>query len=276
MTLATFDTLLLTGAAGTLGKSLAPALRPLARELVLSDLAEPLATLTPGEGMRAQACDLADRSAVRDLLQGVQAVVHLGGVSYEKPFEVVLGPNIIGLFHLYEAARLAGTKRIVFASSNHVTGCYEVTTRNSPTDPPRPDGYYGLSKLYGEGMASLYHDRYGIETVCLRIGTATPEPIDRRSLASWLSLPDLAGLVRCGLTAPGVGFLIAYGMSGNSRGWWDTKAAWKRLGFTPQHNAEAFAAKVEHITFPEGSSMARHQGGAFMDIGPFDAPPGRD
>lgn len=267
-----FDKLLLTGAAGTLGKSLAPALRPLARELVLSDLAAPLAGITPGEGMRAAPCDLADRGAMRELLQGVNAVVHLGGVSYEKPFDVVLGPNIIGLFNLYEAARLAGTKRIVFASSNHVTGCYEVTDRNSPTDPPRPDGYYGLSKLYGEGVASMYWDRFGIETVCLRIGSGLPEPIDRRTLSTWLALPDLAQLVTRGLLAPDVGFLVAFGMSRNTRGWWNTQAAWDKLGYRPEHDSEVHAAQVEHIVFPPGSPQARCQGGIFLDIGPFDDP----
>ncbi len=260
-------TLLLTGAAGLLGRQLTPALARCCDRLVRSDL--PAALQAQGD-TDAVPCDLADRAAVRALLQGVDAVVHLGGVSYEKPFEVVLEANIRGLFHLYEAARLAGTKRIVFASSNHVTGCYAVTDRNAPEDPPRPDGYYGLSKLYGEGMASLYFDRYGIETVCLRIGTATPEPIDHRSLASWLSPGDLERLVMASLTTPGVGFLVAYGCSRNTRRWWRTDEAWARLGYAPQDDAEAYAGKVGHITFPPGSPMARLQGGSFLGIGPFD------
>lgn len=265
-----FDTLLLTGAAGTLGRALAPSLAPLTRKLVLSDLLVPLAATDAPDGAVKIPCDLANRASVRKLLDGVQAVVHLGGVSVEKPFEAVLEANIRGLFHLYEAARLAGTKRIVFASSNHVTGCYETQRTIGPEDPPRPDGYYGLSKLYGEGMASLYHDRWGIETVCLRIGSATPEPVDRRMLSTWLSLPDLARLVTASLTAPHVGFLVTYGMSANTRGWWNTQDAWKRLGFTPQDNAEAFAPKVQHLQLPAGTPMARLQGGAFLGVGPFD------
>lgn len=265
-----FDTLLLTGAAGTLGRALAEPLRPLCRTLRRSDLAAPLTALNDPT---AVPCDLADTAAVLDLLQGVQAVVHLGGISVEGPWLPILQANIHGLHNLYEAARRQGTRRIVFASSNHVTGCYAQTERIGPSDPPRPDGNYGLSKLFGEGIAQLYFDRYGIETVSLRIGTATPAPPDRRGLSTWLSLRDLAGLVTAALTQPNVGALVAYGMSGNTRGWWDTQAAWDRLGFQPQDDAEAHAAEAAPRVQPPGSPAALHQGGVFLDIGPFDFPP---
>jgi uronate dehydrogenase len=237
---------------------------------VRSDLAGPLAALNDPD---AVPCDLADATAVQRLMVGVDAVVHLGGVSVEGPFEPILQANIRGLFNLYESARLAGTRRIVFASSNHVTGCYEQGRTTHTDDPVRPDGYYGVSKLFGEGLAHMYFDRYGIETVCLRIGTAVPEPADRRELATWISLGDLARLVIASLQAPGVGCTIAYGMSGNPRGWWDTAAAWARLGFVPQDSSEPFADKVQHIVFEPGSPMARLQGGRFLGIGPFDFPP---
>jgi len=262
-------TLLLTGAAGALGRVLAPPLRAVCEQLVLSDLPAPLVTLGEAD---AVPCDLADAAAVHGLMTGVDAVVHLGGVSVEGPFEPILQANIRGLFNLYEAARRLGTKRIVFASSNHVTGCYAQGQTISPTDPVRPDGYYGLSKMFGEGMASLYFDRYGIETVCLRIGTATVEPPDRRGLATWLSHRDLASLVIASLTTPGVGFTIAYGMSDNPRGWWDTREAWAKLGFEPQDSSEPWAEKLKDTGPPPGSTAARLQGGVFLDIGPFDPP----
>jgi uronate dehydrogenase len=267
-----FDTLLLTGAAGTLGRALADPLRALCQTLILSDLPGPLQALGDPGTSPAHPCDLADAAAVRELLRGVPAVVHLGGISVEGPFEPILQANIRGLHNLYEAARREGTRRIVFASSNHVTGCYAQGESISPTDPPRPDGNYGLSKLFGEGIASLYFDRYGIETVCLRIGTATPTPPDRRGLSTWLSLRDLAELVRCALTAPDVGFLVAYGMSDNSRGWWRTQAAWQRLGFVPQDSSDAHADQVQHLAPPADSPTARLQGGVFLAIGPFDEP----
>ena len=264
-----FQTLLLTGAAGTLGRALAPALQGLAALLRVSDLAPALARVSFPAGVQPVPCDLADEATVHQLLQRVDAVVHLGGVSVEGPFEPILQANIRGLHNLYEAARRHGVKRVVFASSNHVTGCYPQARTISPQDPPRPDGNYGLSKLFGEGIASLYWDRWGIETVCLRIGTATPAPPDKRGLSTWISLPDLARLVTCALTAPGVGFLVAYGISANTRRFYDTEAAWARLGYVAQDNAEAYAPHVQHLLQPDGP-MWQLQGGLFLGIGPFD------
>jgi uronate dehydrogenase len=262
-------TLLITGAAGTLGRALAQPLQPLARRLRLSDRAEPLARITPPAGAELVPCELADAGAVDGLLAGVDAIVHLGGVSVEGPFEPILQANIRGLHNLYEAARRHGTKRIVFASSNHVTGCYEQGRPTHPQEPARPDGNYGLSKLFGEGIASLYWDRWGIETVCLRIGTATPAPPDRRGLSTWISLPDLARLVTAALTAPAVGFLVAYGASANTRLWWQTQEAWAKLGYQPQDNAETYAPQVAHLDQPEGPTRTL-QGGAFLAMGPYD------
>lgn len=263
-----FQTLLLTGAAGTLGRALTPPLQGLAHRLRVSDLAAPLARVALPAGVEAMPCELADADAVHQLLQGVQAIVHLGGISVEGPFEPILQANIRGLHNLYEAARRQRVRRIVFASSNHVTGCYPQVQTLTPLDRPRPDGNYGLSKLFGEGIASLYWDRFGIETVCLRIGTATPAPPDRRGLSTWISLPDLARLVTCALTAPGVGFLVAYGMSGNTRAFWDTADAWARLGFVPQHDAETHAPQVKHLLQPEGPQR-QLQGGSFLGLGPY-------
>ena len=268
-----FNTLLLTGAAGTLGQVLAPTLQALTTRLRVSDLPAALdqARLSDclPEGLDTAPCDLADGAAVHALLEGVDAVVHLGGISVEGPFEPILQANIRGLHHLYEAARRQGVKRIVFASSNHVTGCYAHAQTITPQDPPRPDGNYGLSKLFGEGIASLYWDRFGIQTVCLRIGTATPTPPNRRGLSTWISLPDLARLVTASLTAPGVGFLVAYGMSANTRAFWRTDEAWARLGYVPQDDAEQHAAGVQHLVQPEGP-MRDLQGGAFLGRGPYD------
>jgi uronate dehydrogenase len=264
-----FQHLLLTGAAGTLGRALTPSLQALARRLTLSDLQPALARTQLPLGGEATPCDLADAGAVHQLLQGVDAVVHLGGISVEGPFEPILQANICGLHNLYEAARRQGVRRIVFASSNHVTGCYPRSQVLTPQDPPRPDGNYGLSKLFGEGMASLYWDRFGIESVCLRIGTATPTPPDRRGLSTWISLADLAELVRCALTAPAVGFLVAYGMSGNTRAFWDTDVAWQRLGFVPRDNAELHAPQVQDLQQPVGPQQDL-QGGSFLGMGPYD------
>ncbi|NMK49032.1 NAD(P)-dependent oxidoreductase [Achromobacter sp. Bel] len=261
--------LLLTGAAGNLGQVLRPRLKAHAEVLRVSDLAAP-APAAPGE--EAIPCDLADAAAVSRLVQGVDAIVHLGGVSVERPFEEILPANIQGVYNLFEAARIHGVRRVVFASSNHVIGFYEQGKQLDPDVPLRPDGYYGLSKAYGEHLSRFYFDRYGIETVCLRIGSSFPEPKDRRMMVTWLSYDDLTDLVTRALFAPEVGHLIVYGASANRDSWWNDDAA-RVLGFVPKDSSERFRAQVEaQPPLPADDPAARYQGGAFVKAGPFPFP----
>lgn len=262
--------LLLTGAAGNLGQVLRPRLKAHADVLRVSDLAE-VGPAAPGE--EALPCDLADAAAVSRLVQGVDAIVHLGGVSVERPFEEILPANIQGVYNLFEAARLHGVQRVVFASSNHVIGFYEQGKQLDADVPLRPDGYYGLSKAYGENLSRFYFDRYGIETVCLRIGSSFPEPKDRRMMVTWLSYDDLTDLVVRSLFTPNVGHLIAYGASANRDSWWDNHGA-AALGFAPKDSSEIFRAQVEALPpLPADDPAARYQGGAFVKAGPFPFPP---
>ena len=259
--------LLLTGAAGALGQVLRASLKPYARTMRLSDRA-PMAAAIAGEEVLP--CDLADKAAVDALVAGCDAIVHLGGVSVERPFEEVLEGNIRGVFHLYEGARRHGAKRVVFASSNHVIGFHPQGEMLDAASPRRPDGYYGLSKSYGEDLSRFYFDRYGIETACLRIGSSFPEPRDRRMLITWLSYRDLTELVRCCLFAPRLGHTIVYGASDNRDKWWDNSAA-AHLDFRPQDSSEPFRAKVEaQPPLDPADPAARFQGGAFVKNGPFE------
>jgi len=262
-----FTRLLLTGAAGGLGRVLRPRLKAHCERLRLSDIAD-LGEAAPGEELRP--ARLEDAAAMLELLEGVDAVVHLGGVSTEQAFEQVLPANIVGTYQLYEAARRHRVGRIVFASSNHVIGYYRQDQPIDAAAPLRPDGYYGLSKAFGENLAQLYFDRHGIETVSLRIGSCYAEPRDRRMLSTWLSYADLERLVLAGLTAPAVGHSIVYGLSDNAAGWWD-QGAGRRLGYRPQDQAERFRAAVEsRQPMPERSDPAAlYQGGAFVRMEPI-------
>jgi uronate dehydrogenase len=259
---------LLTGAAGALGRVLRPRLGPRCTLLRASDIA---AMEPAGPGEEVVECALENRAAVAGLLQGIDAVVHLGGISTEHPFDAILQANIVGTYNLYEAARRHGTKRIVFASSNHVTGFYRQDEVIDPTMPKRPDGYYGLSKAFGEDLSRFYFDRYGIETVCLRIGSSFPEPKDRRMLATWLSYDDLERLVLASLTAPVVGHSIVYGLSDNTTSWWDNTPA-RHLGYRPQDSSEPFRAAKEAAqpTLDRQDPAVIYQGGAFVRMGPFE------
>jgi uronate dehydrogenase len=263
-----FRRLLLTGAAGGLGRVLRPRLKSRCDVLRVSDIAE-LGNAAPGEEL--QAVRLEDRAAMRMLLDGVDAVVHLGGVSTEQPFDAILLANIVGAYNLYEAARVHGVKRIVFASSNHVTGFYRQDEVIDARMPVRPDGHYGLSKAYGENLAQFYWDRHGVETVSLRIGSSFAEPKDRRMLATWLSFDDLERLVVAALTAPVVGHSIVYGLSDNTTAWWDNTPA-RHLGYRPQDSSEPFRAAVEarQPAIDRDDPASQFQGGAFVRTGPFE------
>ena len=259
--------LLLTGAAGGLGRVLRPRLKTICDVLRVSDLAD-LGEAAPGEELHRVA--LEDREAMLALLEGVDAVVHLGGVSTEKSFAQILAGNIVGMVNLYDAARLHGTKRIVFASSNHVTGFYRQDEHLDTLAPLRPDGHYGLSKAYGENLARWAFDRFGIETACLRIGSSFPAPKDRRMLATWLSYGDLESLVRACLAAPPLGFTVVYAMSDNRGIWWDNRHA-AHLGWQPKDSSEPFRAAVEQQPAPDPDDPATiYQGGAFVRTGPFE------
>jgi len=267
MTTKSHHRLLLTGAAGGLGQALRPLLPANCDVLRLSDRA-PLAPAGPRE--EVVPADLADAAAVDAMVRGVDAIVHLGGVSVEGPFGPILQANILGLYHLYEAARVHGVRRIVFASSNHVTGYYRQGETIDAGAPPRPDGLYGLSKAFGEDLSRFYFDRHGIETACVRIGSSFPEPRDRRMLATWLSYADLHRLVTACLSTPVLGHSIVFGMSANAVTWWDNRHA-RHIGYVPQDSSDVFRDAVYARTPPPdlADPAAIYQGGGFVKAGPF-------
>jgi uronate dehydrogenase len=232
--------LLITGAAGGLGKML--------RQSLAGDF--PILRLSSRKGLEPAApheeimhCDLADAPAMDRLLEGVDAVVHLGGQATEADWETVHASNIVGAYNLWEAARKAGTRRILFASSNHAIGFQRRTTRLDETAPARPDSLYGLSKAFGEDLGRYYADKYGVSCMSIRIGSSYEQPVDRRMLSTWMSYRDFTQLVRVGLSAD-YHYEIVYGCSDNTRSWWDNRNAY-RLGFGSEDNAEAWAAAVE-------------------------------
>jgi uronate dehydrogenase len=261
-----FHRILLTGAAGGLGKVLRPRLARYCDTLRVSDIVD-LGETQPNE--EAVRVPLEDVALVKALLADVDAVVHLGGVSTEQPWATVLPANIQGVVNLYEAARLNNVKRIVFASSNHAIGFYKQSETIDNKVLPKPDGFYGLSKAFGENCAELYWHRWGIETVSLRIGSSFPEPKDRRMLSTWLSYDDLERLVVASLTAPQVGHTIIYGMSDNRAVFWDNSGA-KHIGFNPRDSSEPLRAAIEakQPTIDANDPAAIFQGGGFVKAAP--------
>ena len=266
-----FNRVLITGAAGALGKQLRKSGQTLAKHVRLTDIV-PSTDLAAHEEDRP--CNLDDMTAIMQAVEGCDCIVHLGAKASEGTWDEVLHSNIIGTYNIYEAARRHGVKRIVYASSIHAVGYYE---RNHTIDakvPTRPDSLYGVSKTFGENLASYYFDKFGIESACLRIGTSIAEPKDRRHLITWISYGDMRRLVQCCLEAPRVGFLVCLPTSDNSASFWDNRAA-SVLGFRPQDSADAYRDKVFAATIQgdPNDPAVKFQGGIFCSWGHFDDKP---
>jgi uronate dehydrogenase len=252
--------ILVTGAAGDVGGHLR---RELAGRysLRLSDI-RAVADLSPEEEfMRGDCANLRDMLRVT---KGVEAVVHLGGFSVEGDWETILRANIVGTYNVFEAMRRNGVRRMVFATSNHAVGFYDRDETIDHRVYPKPDSRYGVSKVFGEALGSLYAHKYGMEVVCVRIGNVNPRPMDKRRLSIWLSPRDLAQLVSIAIDRPGIRFEIVYGVSGNRRGWYDNANA-ERLGYAPQDDSEGWAEEILNNTIPGADPRTeKYQGGTFV------------
>lgn len=255
---------LITGAAGKIGRALREGLRGRYPLLRLSDVA-PLDDA--GAGEEVVYADLRDMTQVERAVAGTEAVVHLGGVPVEAEWERIHLNNIVGTYHLFEAARRHGVSRVVFASTNHVTGFYRRGRQVGPGDPVRPDSRYGVSKAFGEALGRYYADKHGLSLVCLRIGSFQPRPSGVRMLSTWISPRDMVQLVERSLEAPDIRFEIVYGVSANDRAWWDNPAA-ARIGYVPVDNAEAFAEEILETHPPGGEPEVQRSfhGGSFCAL----------
>ena len=232
---------LITGAAGGIGSSLAKHLK---EEFDLRLLYRRSTPATPPVDDWVVA-DLSDLAALRSAVDGMDAVVHMAAdAEVEATWESVLTNNIVGTYNLYEAARQARVKRIVFASTNHVMGMYD-RDRMWPIysdQPVRPDSLYGVSKAFGETLGRFWHDQYGISVICLRIGWMVPEPHDAIARWMWLSPRDCAQVVAKSIETE-LGFGIFYAISGNSGRHWDITNTIEQLGYRPEDDAERFLAE---------------------------------
>ncbi len=253
-------TVLITGAGGSVGSLLRAELNG-KYNLRLSDI-RPIKKLAPRETFAPG--DIGRLSDMLRVTKGVDAVIHLGGFAVEGPWDVILRSNIVGCYNLFEAARRNGVKRILFATSNHAAGFHRRDQKIDHRVYPKPDSRYGVSKVFGEQLGSLYADKYGLEVFCIRIGNAAPMPADKRRLSIWVSPRDLAQLMQIGIDHPDIRFEIVYGVSGNRRSWYDNSNA-QRLGYRPQDDAERYAEEVLAKEKPAKDELSEiYQGGMFV------------
>jgi uronate dehydrogenase len=264
-------TVLITGAAGDIGTHLS---RELAGKykLRLSDKRP----LKPPKGQTFVKADISKMADALRITRGVDAIVHLGGYSVEGPWPAILQANIVGCYNVFEAARRHGVKRILFPTSNHAVGFYRRDQTIDHRVYIKPDSRYGVSKVFGEALGSLYADKYGMEIFMIRVGNVNPTPIDKRRLSIWLSPRDLAQLVSIGIDHPDIKFEIVYGISRNTRAWYDNSNAF-RLGYRPQDDSEVHATAVLAREKPSDDVIAEaHQGGSFCTAEDVPNPAARE
>lgn len=256
--------LVLTGAAGRLGSYLREPLSKMCDALVSTDLADDVGKLYPGETYVK--ADLSSLDAMLELLKDADMVVHFGAIGDEAAWDDILQSNIIGAYNVWEAAYRNGVKRVVYASSVHAVGMHKKTDTIGLDAPHRPDTYYGLAKCFCEDLASLYWDKRGVESVCMRIFSCA-QANNARSIGTWLSYDDLIHLVERSIDSPVVGFSIVYGISNNDRAVVDNSKA-GHLGYRPKDNAEVFAKEVFADTPPlDNKDLANlYIGGPFATV----------
>ncbi len=258
--------IVLTGAAGNLGGYLRKSLSEMADSLVSTDLADDIGALYPGESYVK--ADLADLSAMVALLNGADMVVHFGAIGDEAPFDAILSANMIGAYNVWEAAHQNRVRRVVYASSIHAVGMHRKNDFIGTNVAHRPDTFYGLAKCFAEDLASLYWEKRGVESVCMRILSCTPKVNNARALGSWLSYDDLAHLVERSIDTPATGFSIVYGVSNNDRATVDNSGA-TFLGYRPRDNAEDYADKI----LADSDPMDPQNLGDICQGGPFAVVP---
>jgi uronate dehydrogenase len=253
----------ITGVAGRIGRHLAPGLvaaghdvrgidrvrpdEPWAEQVVVADIGD-------------------DDGALADVIAGADAVVHLAANPGETDFAEALDSHLRLTHRVLEAALHAGVERIVYASSNHAVGITPRAAMVPAETRIRPDTFYGVGKAAAEALCSLYHDRHGLAIACLRIGSFRERPGSRRELATWLSIGDGVRLVDACLRSTALGFAIVYGVSANTRRWWDIESA-RALGYEARDDAERWASEIEAGPETEDDVLGeRYLGGAFTRL----------
>jgi uronate dehydrogenase len=242
----------LTGAAGSLATDIIPALLQTGYELACIDQARPAEDF----GQDWFECSINDREALAKALEGCGAVIHLAGIPLEDDWASIMTVNIDGTESVLQTARSMSIQKVVLASSIHAAGNVRVPASGMVPDDVeiRPNTYYGVSKAALEALGSYYHDRFGMDVICLRIASRFERPRNVRMLSTWLSPSDAGRLFLAALGEEAKGFHRIWGVSRNSRGYLSHDGG-QAIGYFPQDDAEQFAAQIEAAALTDQSAM---------------------
>ncbi|ERK70847.1 NAD dependent epimerase/dehydratase family protein [Leifsonia aquatica ATCC 14665] len=229
----------ITGGNGRIGRSIIPRLIGHGHQVRSIDITEAPDDAT-WEHVQAS---IADRDALAKAVKGAGTLIHLAGVASERPWNEIVEENIDGTRNALQAAYVAGVPRVMLASSIHAVGRAPASSaRESRILPPRPDTYYGVSKVAMEALGSLYADQFGMAVVSARICTFAEHPEASRSLATWLSPGDATRLVEAVATLTEPGHRIVWGVSANRPAWFPLEEG-EAIGYFPQDDAVAIAER---------------------------------
>ncbi len=245
---------LITGAGGTIGKSLA---KDHARSYDLRLHYRRIPDGVP-PGIDAVAADITSLDETLPITKGIDTIWHLAGdPNVPASWDSVYANNILGVRNVLEAARRSGVRRVVFASTNHVMGKYDQDSEWPVYNdlPQRPDSFYGASKAFGETLGRYYFDEWGLEFIALRIGWFMPEPVMKSDVgrAMWLSPRDCAHAFECA-TETAVPHGVFYAISDNPNRRWDLTDAMLQIGFRPRDSWTTFEGLSERIAPGQGHS----------------------
>ncbi|WP_020592498.1 NAD-dependent epimerase/dehydratase family protein [Kiloniella laminariae] len=256
------ERILITGAAGRIGRVLRKGLASPNRVLRLVDKS---ALGEVAEGEEHYEIDATNLHAMTGAMKGVDSVIHLAAYPEEAPWDVIFPLNYQLAHSLFEAARLEQVKRVIFASSVQAVGFHPIATTITDDTRLRPSGLYGVSKAFGESLASLYADKYALQVACVRIASFEEKPTDQRMLSTWFSHEDALHLFEQCLRAPDFHFFRVYGVSNNTRSRVDNSHVdW--LGYRPQSDAETYLNEILENGETLGPLAARTQGGGACDV----------
>lgn len=249
--------ILLTGASGSLGTHMRRWFAVHGRGVVATDIR------APADGGEVVIADLSDHNAVDALMQrDISAVVHLGAHATEAGWQTILDANINATYNVLEAARQANVRRVIYASSYHVVGMYPAEDLPLDSDAAvRPDSLYGVSKAFGEALARLYFDKFGIECLAIRICTAG-DPGTPREARLWCNRDDLAGLIDAGLDADQLGYRMVYGISDNPNAPLPVETG-ANLGWRPAHSSPELGTHDPRSPLDPAEPRHKLLGGAF-------------
>jgi uronate dehydrogenase len=230
----------ITGGSGRIGSALRQRLKANGYQVRFTDIVPP----PDGDTDGFVRTDLADQDAMADAMRGCRALIHCAGHPRETDWPTLQERNYTGTYNAINAARRAGVRTIVYASSNHYCGLYPADTELSPQLEPRPTGLYGASKVFGEGLLRAEAEAFGIIAFAWRICCFKPEPVSARDLRLWLSPDDSARMIDRCLRWTEPGFNVIWGVSNNRRLRIDDPVA-RRIGYQPRDNAEDYLAQLQ-------------------------------